>query len=530
VSTGTSSGGVTSGTTSGASSGASAGTTSGTTSGGDAAAGGSSSGAPPPAGVNVLEHHLHPQRDGAYVDAAITKAATAKLVLDTGFKGAITGTVWGQPLFVDGLGVKPDMVIVATGENHVTALNATSGAVIWDQTLGPPVSQPNLMSCGIGIPVYGVTATPYIDLANRIVYVESLQQPAGQAITHRAFALSLDTGMTETGWPVDIPMNVPGFVANYQHDRGAITALGGVLYIPYSGMNNDCDPMNAFYYGYVVGIDTTTRVVTAYKPVAPEGSIWGSIASDGVSSVFAVSGNSKHPGQMWGGQEALLRFSAGPVFSKAATDYFTPSNWHGLDNVDGDLGSSAPVLFDMPGAAQHGQLAVVGGKGGIAHLLDRANLGGIGTGNGTAGEGLYSLRVTNGWLLGTKASYTSSLARYVVLWSNQGMTGCPTGFGNLMALKVTLTPSPTLTPVWCANENGGGQGSPIATTTDGTSNALVWVVGNNVLQAFDGDTGAPVFTGPGGQLNGVQKWTSPIVAKGRFIIAGSGNVYAYKLP
>jgi hypothetical protein len=482
-------------------------------------------------GVNVLEHHLHPQRDGAFVDAAITKSAAKTLVLDTNFNATITGSVWGQPLFVDGLGVKPDMVIVATGSNHVTALNGASGAVIWDENLGPPVSQPDLMSCGIGVNIYGVTATPYIDLANRVVYVESLQQPAGQGITHRVFALSLDTGMTETGWPVDMTMSVPGFVPNFQHDRGAITELGGVLYLPYSGMNNDCDPMNGFYYGYVVGIDTTTRVVTTYTPVSPEGSIWGAIASDGVSSVFAVSGNSKHPAQAWGGQEALLRFTAGPKFSKATTDYFTPSNWHnGLDDTDGDLGSSAPVLFDMPGAAEHSQLAVVGGKFGVAHLLDRANLGGVGTGNGTTGEGLYSLSVTPGWIMGTKASYTSTLARYVVLWANQGMTGCPTGYGNLMALKVTLTPSPTLTPVWCANENGGGQGSPMATTTDGMSNALVWAVGNNVLQAFDGDTGATVFAGPGGQLNGVQKWTSPIVAKGRFIIAGSGNVYAYKLP
>jgi hypothetical protein len=452
-------------------------------------------------------------------------------VHDTNFNAKISGTVWGQPLFVDGLGAKPDMVIVATGENHVTALNATSGAVIWDEVLGPPVTQPNLMSCGIGIPLYGVTATPYIDLVNRLVYVESLQQPAGQAITHRVFALALDTGMTETGWPVDVSMNVPGFYANYEHDRGAITELGGVVYIPYSGMNNDCDPMNGNYYGYVVGIDATSRVVTTYKPVSPEGSIWGAIASDGISSVFAVSGNSKHPAQTWGGQEALLRFNAGPTFSKATTDYFAPSNWHPLDNSDGDLGSSAPVLFDMPGAAQHSQLAVVAGKGGVAILLDRANLGGIGTGNGTTGEGLYSLRVTNGWIMGTKAAYTSTMGRYVVMWSNQGMTGCPNGTGgNLMALKVTLTPNPRLTPAWCVQENAGGQGSPIATTTDGTSNALVWVVGNNVLQAFNGDTGATVFTGPGGQLGGVQKWTSPIVAKGRFIIAGSGNVYAYKLP
>jgi hypothetical protein len=309
-----------------------------------------------------------------------------------------------------------------------------------------------------------------------------------------------------------------------------MTELGGVLYIPYAGLNGDCDPAGGNYFGFVVGIDTTSRVVTSYKPQSTEGGIWGAITSDGVGSVWAVTGNSKHAMTAWGGSEALIRFTAGPKFSGATSDYFTPSNWHHpLDDMDTDLGSAAPVLFDMPGAATHAQLAVVGGKGGVAILLDRMALGGIGTGDGTTGEGLSSLSVTGGELLGSPASYVSTQARYVVLYSNGPMSGCPKATsGNLMALKVTLTPTPALTPVWCANE--GGSGSPIATTTDGTDNALVWVVGNNVLQAFDGDTGAAVFTGTGGQLAGVEKWTSPIVAKGRFIIAGNGNVYAYKLP
>jgi hypothetical protein len=323
-------------------------------------------------------------------------------------------------------------------------------------------------------------------------------------------------------------MSVPGFIGNYQHDRGAITELGGVLYIPYAGLNGDCDPVGGDYYGFVVAIDTTSRVVTSYKPVSTEGAIWGAIASDGVSNIWAVTGNSKHPMNNWGGSEAMIRFTAGPKFSGATSDYFTPSNWHfGLDDNDGDLGSAAPVLFDIPGAAAHSHLAVVGGKGGVAILLDRMALGGLGTGNGTTGEGLYSLSVTGGALQGTQASYESTQGRYVVLYAWGTMNGCPMGNGNIMSLKVTLTPTPKLTPVWCANE--GGQGSPIATTTDGTNNALVWVVGNNTLYAFDGDTGQTVFTG-GGQLNGVQKWTSPIVAKGRIIVAGNGNVYAYKVP
>ncbi len=102
---------------------------------------------------------------------------------------------------------------------------------------------------------------------------------------------------------------------------------------------------------------------------------------------------------------------------------------------------------------------------------------------------------------------------------------CPMGGGNLMALLVTATSPPELQPAWCADS--GGNGSPMATTTDGTSNALLWSLGGNRLHAFDGDTGTTVFTGPAGQLN-VAQWTSPIVAKGRFIIGGINAVYAYR--
>ncbi len=179
--------------------------------------------------------------------------------------------------------------------------------------------------------------------------------------------------------------------------------------------------MAAPYYGYVVGIDTTNRVVTAYRPQSTEGGIWGALSTDGVSSIFAVSGNSKRPTATWGGSEAMLRFSQGPKFSNATTDYFAPSDWKTrLDANDFDLGSAAGILLDVPGATPS-TLAVAGGKGGVVHLLNRDDLGGLGTGNGKTGEGLFSLSVTTGWLMGTPASYTSAKGRYVVVGTNGAM-------------------------------------------------------------------------------------------------------------
>jgi len=140
--------------------------------------------------------------------------------------------------------------------------------------------------------------------------------------------------------------------------------------------------------------------------------------------------------------------------------------------------------------------------------------------------------VTDGEINGTAATYTSSRGRYVVVRAEAPslITACPNGTtGDLLALMVTDASPPALVPAWCATS--GGLGSPIATTTDGTSDALVWDVsagGSNRLFAFDGDTGAVVYAGggPNEQLGAVFHWTSAIVAKGRFIVGGTGTVYA----
>jgi outer membrane protein assembly factor BamB len=474
----------------------------------------------------------------------VTKTAAAATHLDTGFTATVTGSIFGQPLYVDGWQAGTDAIFVATNENDVKALNATTGAKLWDVTLGTPVPQTSL-PCGQPYTSYGVMETPVIDLPSRTLYVEAFETVGG-AIGHYVHALSIDTGVEVAGWPVNIGAKVNGFTANTQNDRGGLTILNGTLYVPYAGLNGDCGT----YHGWVVGISTSNpATVAAYSTGANRGGIWGAVSSDG-TSLYAVTGNTDNTGTpaKWSGGEALLRFTAGPAFSGAATDYFTPSNWPTLDNYDGDLGSAASVLFDLPGATPS-TLAVAAGKWGVVHLLNRASLGGVGTGNGVTGEGLFSLAFSAVQNMenppgskGTPASYTSSgtgsTVRYVVLHSESNITAsvCPKGSGDLLALRVTAASPPKLVPVWCAAS--GGKGAPIATTTDGTSNALVWIVstggsggagnaGTNDLLAFDGDTGAAVVsvTAPGSAT--VQHWTSPIVAKGRIIVGGTGAVYAY---
>lgn len=103
----------------------------------------------------------------------------------------------------------------------------------------------------------------------------------------------------------------------------------------------------------------------------------------------------------------------------------------------------------------------------------------------------------------------------------------PSGAGNLIAVRInpgtTASPAPTAAVMWCS---GNGGSSPMVTTTDGTSNIVVWNASSS-LYGYDGDTGAAVFTGAMG--GAIQPFNTPIdVGQGRIAVATTGgSVYVF---
>ena len=87
--------------------------------------------------VNVTQKNNNPSRDGLYIDSAFTPGNAANLVRDLGFNGTIVGNVHAQPLYIEG-GPNGPMIIAVTASNNVYALNATTGAVIWQRNVGTP--------------------------------------------------------------------------------------------------------------------------------------------------------------------------------------------------------------------------------------------------------------------------------------------------------------------------------------------------------------------------------------------------------
>jgi hypothetical protein len=320
-----------------------------------------------------------------------------------------------------------------------------------------------------------------------------------------------------------------------EHARGALALIDGILYVPYSGLNGDCNSRQGTpYHGGIVGIDVSSpTAVKAWFTPANWGGAWGTagVVSDG-TNLYLTTGNTNGANGTWGGGEAVLRFTGGPVFSNQTVDYFAPHDWQDLDNSDTDLGSSEAVVLDVPGATPSG-LLFAAGKGGTGYVISRANMGGIGTSDGsTYQDGLASASVSNGDVKTAFAAYTTSKASYVVLHGDGQGASCPSGqSGELVALQIGATNPPTLTTAWCADSNGNG--SPIVTMTGCGSQAIVWVVGatgSNRLYGFDGDLGTPIYTGGGSgdAMQGLEHWITPMEAKGRIFVAGDGKVFAFK--
>ena len=165
------------------------------------------------------------------------------------------------------------------------------------------------------------------------------------------------------------------------------------------------------------------------------------------------------------------------------------------------------------------QLVLALGKDRNAYLINRNNLGGI-----TAPVAQANM-VSGATNRGTSAvTYHTSQGTYFAFHDD----------GNaISAYKITAANPPTIVFSWSVGQSG--RGSPWVTTTDGTNNVIVWVAGvagDQRLHGYNGDTGAPVYTGGGASelMTGTRQWNAGMVARGRIYFGADNKVYAFRLP
>jgi hypothetical protein len=469
-------------------------------------------------GDSVLMNHKHLNRDGLYLAPSLTTAAAAGLRRDPTFNPTFTGHVYAQPLYVDNGSVGLDLVIVATESDTVYAFDASSGARVWTATLGTPVPL-SRMPCG-NIDPLGITGTPVIDLDSRTLFVTALVTPdGGRTKEWKIFALSIDDGSVRFGWPIDVAAAMASqsmtFEADVQGQRSALALVNGVLYVPFGGLAGDCGA----YHGWLVAvpIDDPSNV-RGWATAAVGGGIWApSGASSDGTALYVATGNTFGT-TTWAGGEAILRFELTSPPLAAPPAYWAPVTWATMDAFDQDMGGTGPIVFDLPGSTPS-HLVLGLSKNTYGYLEDADNLGGI-------ADALYSIQVSGSAIRGAAALYTTPNGTFVAFNSNGAL--CTGGSaGGFQTLRIIPGSPPTIGGSWCAAPTG--LGSPIVTTTDGHSNFIVWIVGtegNQLLQGYDGETGATIYYGTD-SLAGSRRYSSPMVAKGRIFVAGDDTLVAF---
>jgi hypothetical protein len=468
------------------------------------------------AGQSVLERNKNPSRDAHFLQPTLTRAVAATLRATPGFTANVTGTMFASPLYLENGPNGKGVFFAATTSNDVYALDETTGAVVWKHNIG---SAPQQSGAGCGdIQPIGIISTGVIDAASRTIFV------AGAIGTstisrHEVHALSVDDGSEKTGWPVDVS-TLPAsggttFMAQPANQRSALSLVGGIVYIGYGGHNGDCGP----YHGWVIGINAMNPAMKGGWAAGGVGEgIWasGGMASDG-NGVFATTGNANVFSSTHKDSEEVVRITG--LGTRADTYY--PSRWSDMDGDDADLGSSNPIYIELAGATPSKLVAQLS-KDGHLYLLDAAALG------GSNGHKVDVLVAQAGDSIRTSpAAYKTASGQYFV-FASEHATKCPTSISGaaVVAVRIAAGNPPVPTVAWCAPMSDGMNGV-IATTTNGTDNAIVWF-SEGALVGLDGDTGAQIIRN--GSCNGVERFSSPIAVKGRIIVGGDGHLCSWSAP
>ncbi len=271
----------------------------------------------------------------------------------------LDGQLYGEPLVFGG------RVLVATENDTVYALSASSGSVIWSRHLATPVPASSL-PCGDISPTVGITGTPVIDPARGEIFVVADEQVNGKP-AHMLAELSTATGAVRMTRDVD----PPGAYTPALLQRTGLALAGGRVVFGYGGNDGDCST----YRGRVVSVPEgggPPAIFTVDSAAdQSQGAVWMGGAAPAVDShgnvwVSVGNGSVEDPARAYDHSDSALELS--PLMH--LEQFFAPVTWASDNATDQDF-STAPAL--LPGGR-----VVLAGKSRIVFLLDGAHLGGIG--------------------------------------------------------------------------------------------------------------------------------------------------------
>lgn len=395
----------------------------------------------------------------------------------------LDGTVDASAIYLQGVtvrGARRNVIFVTTSYGRTLALDATSGAVLWDYT--PPSYRALAGTRQI------TNSTPVADPDRQVIYAAS---PDGYI---QGVAVS-------DGQPVwrTLITRLP----EREKLASALKFFQGQVIAVTAGYIGDRPP----YQGHVAILDGKSgKLLQVWNSLCSNRSgllepdscpqsksaVWGragAVIDSANGDIFIATGNGNWNGTTnWGDSLIQINASATQLLGN-----YTPADNEELDARDLDLGSSSPVLLS-------GDLIAQGGKDGKIRLLSRKLIA------GTAPHKDHELQT-----LATPSG--TDLFAQPAVWVHDGQTWMfVADNGGTAAWQVR---DGKLQQQW---KNGTGGTSPFV------AGGLLFVYaragGLNVYEAPSGKSVARLPCGPG-------HWSSPIVLQGEIILPeGNANEHA----
>jgi polyvinyl alcohol dehydrogenase (cytochrome) len=413
-------------------------------------------------------------------DGVVTGVASVDTSAPAWSSPALDGELYGEPLVSGG------HVFVATENDTVYALSATTGTVVWSTHLGTPVPS-SMLPCGDITPTVGITGTPVIDPARGELFAVADELVDGTA-AHQLVGLDTATGKVELTQDVDPAGSIP---ANLLQRTGLTLDAGRVVF-GFGGNYGDC----ATYRGRVVSVPETGGTPAVFTVDAAPGDNQGAIWMGGAAPVVDASGDiwvEAGNGSVYSASDAYDDSDSALELSPSLSllQYFAPTSWPSNNANDLDM-STAPVLLS------DGQV-VVAGKSRIVYLLNGSSLGGIG-----------------GQETSLPAACSEDIDGGVAFVGTTVFLPC---FSGVIAVQVSASPA-SLKLLWSSGDAGG---PPIVAA------GRVWTIGQNgILYGLDPTTGAvqqQVSIG-----TPANHFPTPSVGAGLLLAPSADHVVAFAAP
>lgn len=413
-----------------------------------------------------------------------------------------------------------NLLFVTTKDGRIMALNATTGKIVWEHQYGPGKYKIN----NGYQPIY-TTSSPAIDPNLKYVYSYGLD-----GYVHK-YKVGNGEEIKTGGWPELCtlkPFNEKGSSAlAVATDRNGVS----YLYVANGGYLGD----RGDYQGHVTTINLRTGVQHVFnadcsdnavhfvqkpgKPDCPsvQSAIWarpGVIYDRATNRIYMATGNGTFDPKRhdWGDTIFALK-PDGTGEDGNPIDSYTPVDHHYLNDMDLDLGSTAPAVLPTPPDCSIRNLAVQGGKDMKLRLVNLSGLSGRHGPGHVGGQIGKIIDVPQGGMVFTQPAVwvnPADHATWVFVATFNGLSG--------LKLEISKNGMPSLKAMW---HNGDEGSSPIV------ANNVLYCAGDHDMRAIDPTTGKTLWHSTGiGRIH----WESPILVNGvLYITDQSGNLTAFGL-